>query len=284
MTVVPSTHGERLAAFENVNFSYEDGTEALRGITLDIRKGEQIALVGGNGSGKTTLAKHLNGLLKPTTGRVIVKGSDTRKEQVANLARIVGYVFQNPDHQLFCSTVAEEVRFGPMNFGLAEPEVERRTERALEIMTLERLKAEAPLSLSLGDRRRISIASVIAMAPEVIILDEPFTGLDAGEAESLMDVMREMNRQGTTIILITHDMRVVAEHSDRVIVLSHGRKVFDSKTRTAFSDLKLLRECGLIPPPAIQVAHHLREYGVSPEITTVEELADELARVLREQQ
>lgn len=278
----PSIDDERLATFRKVNFSYEDGTEALHGVTLDIGKGEHIALVGGNGSGKTTLAKHLNGLLKPTHGQVMVGGLDTSREPVSRLAKRVGYAFQNPDHQLFCPTVEEEVRFGPKNLGFPDSDVAKKAEHALEVMSIEHLKAEAPLSLSLGDRRRVSIASVIAMDTEVIVLDEPTTGLDAKEARELMSVMNEMNREGKTIVLITHEMRIVAEHSERVIVLSHGRIVSDSKTRMAFSDIDLLRDSGLTPPPVAQLAHRLREYGVSPGALTVEELTEEIARILED--
>ena len=276
----PSIGDERLAAFHDVDFTYEDGTEALRGITLDIWKGEHIALVGGNGSGKTTLAKHLNGLLRPTSGHVVVGGFDACKEPVARLARTVGYVFQNPDHQLFCPTVAEEVQFGPRNFGLPDSEIVERTNRALETMKLDHLKMEAPMSLSLGDRRRVSIASVIATDPEMIVLDEPFTGLDAKEADDLMMVVNDINREGRTIILITHDMRIVAEHSERVIVLAEGGLILDCKTRKAFSEASVLRNSGLTPPPVIQLAHSLSEYGVSPEVLTVDDLAQEIARLM----
>ena len=276
----PSIGDERLASFRNVDFTYEDGTEALSDITLDIWKGQHVALVGGNGSGKTTLAKHLNGLLKPTNGHVIVGGVDTCEKPVAKLARTVGYVFQNPDHQLFRPTVVEEVQFGPRNFGLSDAEVVEKTERAIRMMMLDHLKDAPPMSLSLGDRRRVSIASVIAAEPEMIVLDEPFTGLDAKEAEELMRVVNSINRDGKTIILITHDMRVVAEHSERVIVMAEGRLMLDCKTRMAFTELNLLRESGLLPPPVCQLAHRLREYGVSPEVLTVAELAEEINRVL----
>ena len=276
----PSIDDDLLAAFRDVDFTYEDGTEALRGITLDIWKGEHIALVGGNGSGKTTLAKHLNGLLTPTGGTVTVGGFDTCKEPVARLARTVGYVFQNPDHQLFCPTVADEVQFGPRNFGLSDSEIAEKTNRALEFMAIDHLKVEPPMSLSLGDRRRVSIASVIATDPEMIVLDEPFTGLDVKEAEELMRVVNGINREGKTIILITHDMRVVAEHSERVIVLAEGRLTLDCKTRKVFSESRLLRDSGLIPPPVSQLAHRLSEHGVSPETLTVNELAEEIARLM----
>ncbi len=275
-----SANGEvPVAALRNVSFTYDDGTEALRKVTLDIWQGEHIALVGGNGSGKTTLAKHLNGLLRPSTGHVSVRGRDTAKESVAALSRTVGYAFQNPDHQLFCTTVEEEVLFGPRNLGYPDAEAIDRADRALKMLSIDHLRGNAPLSLSLGDRRRVSIASVIAMGPDVLVLDEPSTGLDTREAAELMRALDALNQEGTTVILITHEMRLVAEHSERVVVMDGGRVSLDCRTRVAFSELEVLRDSGLVPPVPVQLAHRLRGLGVSPDVLTVEELADEVARV-----
>jgi energy-coupling factor transport system ATP-binding protein len=276
---LPTFDEEPIAALRNIDFSYDNGTEALQGVTLDIWRGEHIALVGGNGSGKTTLAKHLNGLLRPSRGRVFVKGKDTAKESVAALSRTVGYAFQNPDHQLFCPTVAEEVLFGPKNLGFAEAEAAEKADRALNMLSIDHLKGKAPLSLSLGDRRRVSVASVIAMDPEVLVLDEPSTGLDAREAAELMRALDGLNREGKTVILITHEMRLVAEHSERVVVMAHGQVSLDCRTRVAFSEPETLRQSGVIPPVAVQLAHRLHEFDVSPEVLTVDELAEEVARV-----
>ena len=273
------TDDERLAAYRDVDFSYEDGTEALRGITLDIWRGEHIALVGGNGSGKTTLAKHLNGLLRPTSGKVFVRGKDTKAETVAALSKTVGYAFQNPDHQLFCSTVADEVSFGPKNIGFSEDEAVKKAERAIELMAIGHLRDRAPLSLGLGDRRRVSIAAVIAMDPDILVLDEPSAGLDAMESSALMRVIDGLNRDGKTVILITHEMRLVAEHSERVLVMSQGKITLDCRTRLAFTDLDVLTSSVLMPPAVARLAHMLREQGVSPEVLTVTELAKEIARI-----
>jgi len=275
----PTADEGPIAAMRNVDFSYDDGTEALHSVTLDVWRGEHIALVGGNGSGKTTIAKLLNGLLRPSRGHVLVKGNDAAKESVAALSRTVGYAFQNPDHQLFCSTVAEEVLFGPKNLGFADAKAVEKADRALSLMSIGHLKDKAPLSLSLGDRRRVSVASVIAMDPEVLVLDEPSTGLDAGEAAELMRALDGLNQEGKTIILITHEMRLVAEHSERVLVMAHGHVVLDCRTRVAFSEPEALHESGLIPPAAIQLAHRLSDFGVSPEVLTVDELAEEVAKV-----
>ncbi|HIJ17132.1 MAG TPA: ATP-binding cassette domain-containing protein [Thermoplasmata archaeon] len=252
--------------------------EALKGVTLVIDKGEYLAVVGGNGSGKTTLAKHLNGLLRPTGGQVLVMGVQASTRTVAELARVVGYVFQNPDHQLFCRTVHDEVSFGPANIGLDGPEVKRRADRAIAVMNLSDIRDRPPLSLTLGLRRRVSIASVIAMEPQVLVLDEPTTGLDAREADELMAIIRRLNDEGTTIVLITHEMKLVAEHANRVVVMMDGKVVLDSDTRGAFSDLGLLRRSKLLPPPVTQLAHRLSQIGVSKDILTPQELVFELTR------
>jgi len=269
---------DRVIFLRDVKFTYESGVEALKGVTLVIDEGEYLAVVGGNGSGKTTLAKHLNGLLRPTGGQVLVMGVQAPTRTVAELARVVGYVFQNPDHQLFCRTVHDEVSFGPANIGLDGPEVKRRTDRAIAVMSLSDVRDRPPLSLTLGHRRRVSIASVIAMEPKVLVLDEPTTGLDAREADELMAIIRMLNDEGTTIVLITHEMKLVAEHANRVVVMMDGKVVLDSDTRGAFSDLGLLRRCKLLPPPVTQLAHRLSQIGVSKDILTPQELVFELTR------
>jgi len=262
----------------DVKFTYESGVDALRGVTLAVDKGEYLAIVGGNGSGKTTLAKHMNGLLRPTGGQVLVNGAQSSTRTVAELARVVGYAFQNPDHQLFCRTTQDEVSFGPTNTGLDEQEVRRRTDRAIELMGLSEVRTRPPLSLTLGFRRKISIASVIAMEPQVLILDEPTTGLDAREADELMAIVQRLNDEGRTVVLITHEMKLVAEHANRVVVMADGRVVLDSDARGAFSDLELLRHSKLLPPPVTQLAHKLAQIGVSRDALTPQELVFELMR------
>jgi energy-coupling factor transport system ATP-binding protein len=263
---------ERILSLGNVKFTYEGGVEALMEVSLEVRRGEYIALVGGNGSGKTTLAKHLNGLLRPTSGRIWVGGRDSADLTVAVLARTVGYAFQNPDHQLFCTSVEDEVRFGPHNLGRPDDEVRRLSETAMEVMGIADIRAKPPLTLSLGQRRRVSIAAVLAMDPAVLVLDEPTTGLDHGEARELMEILSGLNRDGKTVILITHDMRLVAEHATRVVIMSGGQIVLDSDVRGAFDDLGLLRDAQLIPPPISILAHRLEGRGVPADILTADEM------------
>lgn len=261
-----------------VKYRYEAGVEALRGVTLEVDKGEYIAIVGGNGSGKTTLAKHMNGLLRPTSGQVFVSGVDSSTMTTAEIARVVGYAFQNPDHQLFCGTVEEEVSFGPRNMGVPPADLKRRVGRAMDVMGLAEVRDKPPLSLSLGLRRRVSIASVIAMEPQVLVFDEPTTGLDSRESAELMALVRGMNKEGRTVVLITHEMKLVAGHANRVLVMSDGRIVLDADTRGAFSDIELLRRSKLLPPPVTQLAHKLAPMGVSRDVLTPEELVFELTR------
>ncbi len=263
---------DRLLSLNNVSYTYEGGIEALTDVSLEVRKGEYIALVGGNGSGKTTLAKHLNGLLRPESGRLVVRGVDAGSLSVAELARTVGYAFQNPDHQLFCTSVEDEVRFGPRNLGRSASDVEHFSESAMDVMGVASLRSLPPLTLSLGERRRVSIASVLAMDPSVLVLDEPTTGLDHDEARELMEILSGLNRDGKTIILITHDMRLVAEHAMRVVVMSRGRVALDSDVRGAFDDLGLLRDAQLLPPPVSVLAHRLEGRGVPADILTADEM------------
>jgi len=269
---------QRLISAVNLKYSYEGGIEALRGVSINIEPGEYIAIVGGNGSGKTTLAKNFNGLLSPTSGSVTVKGRPADEMRVAEIARVIGYAFQNPDHQLFCSTVDEEVRFGPVNLGYSADEVKQKTERAIDAMNLGLLRNEPPFSLRLGERRRVSIASVIAMDPEVMILDEPTTGLDAEESRELMERLGRFNREGKTIILITHDMKLVAECASRVVVMAEGRMLLDSDPRGAFSSLDIIRQSNLAPPAVTQLSHRLSEYGIPEDIISPEELVFHIMR------
>ncbi len=258
----------------DIKYAYEGGIEALKGVNLRIDKGEFIAIVGGNGSGKTTLAKNLNGLLRPTSGSVDIAGKPAAKMTVAQLARFVGYAFQNPDHQLFSATVEEEIGFGPRNLGMASADVTRQTEHAIALMGLGKFRAEQPLSLTLGLRRKVSIASVIAMDPQLILLDEPTTGLDAGEIDDLMGCIQALNEEGHTLILITHDMRLVAQHAKRVLVMADGRVVLDSDPAGAFADIEILESSRLKPPPVTVLAHRLAEFGIPKDSATPEQLVD----------
>jgi len=231
--------------------------QAVRGVTVSISKGDYIALIGKNGSGKSTLAKHFNGLLRPTTGTVVVGGLDTATTRSERLSRIVGYVFQNPDYMLFSTTIEDEVAFGPKNLKLQSGEVRKRVNEALEVTGLTQLRKESPLFFGKGIRRRITIAAVLSMDPDVMVIDEPTTGMDYRGRESVMTLIDRLNELGKTIVIITHDMKVVAAHSYRVLVMSDGQVILDSPTEDLFESRDALARASLKPPQRIQVADEL---------------------------
>lgn len=257
-----------LLALENAAYAYPDGTPALRGVTWTVQPGEFVALVGPNGSGKTTLAKLLNGLLKPTAGRVMVAGRDTRTARVPELARTVGYVFQNPDHQIFAATAAEEIAFGLRLRGLPPGEVARRVAEALDRFRLGNYAHQPPALLGSSQRRLVSLAAVLATRPQVLVLDEPSGGLDSQSLQALMAAVVEFQRQGGTVLLITHDMRLVAEYAARVAVLLAGEMVFEGSPGELFRRREILRQACLAVPPVIRLAQRLTVHGFSDQAFT----------------
>jgi energy-coupling factor transport system ATP-binding protein len=263
---------------EGLHFGYEKNLEVLQGIDLAIRRGEFVAIIGQNGSGKTTLVKHFNGLLRPTVGNVFVNGIDTEHKTVAELSRTVGYLFQNPDHQIFSASVDEEIAFGPKNLGLGSGEVEKRVEEALKLVGLEEYKKVPPTTLGLGQRRKVTLAAIVAMKPDVMVLDEPTTGIDWSGSIQLMNSVRELNKLGHTIVTITHSMRVVAQYADRIIVLANGKVILDGSTREVFSKPDVLKTTFLTPPQITCLAQELLPLGFSPDILSVDEFYSELKR------
>ncbi len=249
---------------------YLGGIEALKGVSLEIYPREFIVILGQNGSGKTTLVKHFNGLLKPTRGEVIVYGMDTKTVSIAELAKKVGYVFQNPDHQIFSKTVREEIAFGPKNLKLSEEEIDERVAEAARILKIEEYLDENPFNLSWGLRQRVAIASILSMKPEVLIVDEPTTGQDHKTGREIMEILCKLNKEGITIIVITHDMKLAAEYAQRAIVMKEGHILLDGNIRDVFSKIEVLKEAYLMPPQITQLSLKLRKYGV-PTALRVEE-------------
>lgn len=256
---------------ENLWFQYTAEIVALQGIDLEIPRGAFVAVLGQNGSGKTTLVKHFNGLLKPTKGRVLVNGQDTSKSSIGRLARSVGYVFQNPDHQLFSATVREEIEFGPRNLGLAPGEVARRADETMAHFDLAEHAAEPPALLSFGLRRKVSIAAVCSMRPEILILDEPTTGLDWQSTLDMMQLVQDLHRAGHTILLVTHDMKVAAEFTELTLVLRDGQVLLLDDTRSAFRQIEILRQTQIEPPQITALANRMRPLGMPEGVLTVEE-------------
>jgi len=261
---------------KDLHFEYEKGTEVIRGIDLDIHRGECVAIVGQNGSGKTTLVKHFNGLLRPTSGKIILNGVDTAGKTVAQLSKTVGYLFQNPDHQIFSTSVEEEIAFGPKNLGVGPEETERRVAEALKLVGLEEYRKVPPSTLGLGQRRKVTLASIVSMKPDVMILDEPTTGIDWNGSIQIMNSVRELNRQGHTIITITHSMRIVAQYAKRTIVLANGEVILDGPTREVFSKPDILRTTFLAPPQITSLAQELQSLGFPKDIISVDEFCSNL--------
>lgn len=251
---------------------YPGGVEALKGVSLKIQEGELTAIIGQNGSGKTTLVKHFNGLLKPTKGRVLVKGVDTKNYDPKKLVSIVGYVFQNPTHQLFCTTIEEEIAFGPRNLGISEEEVKERVEEMLKTFRLEEYRGEHPYRLSFPLRKMLTIASVYAMRPEVLVLDEPTTAQDHIGVTLIKRTVEELNARGHTIVIITHDMSLVAEVSKRAVVLFEGKIIADDTPKKVFTNHKAMEETKLIPPQITRLAQLFRDPRIPDDILTVDEM------------
>jgi len=256
---------------EDVHFTYPSGVEALRGISLHVAPGEFVALVGPNGAGKSTLAKLLMGLIRPTRGRVRVGSLDTRDVSPAVLARCVGYAFQNPDHQIFAATVEEEIAFGPRNLKLPPDVVRQRVEAMLALFQLREYRQWPPSVLGFGTRRKVALASVLAMCPQVLILDEPTGGLDERAAHEVMRYVAAYHQAGHTVLLITHDMRLVARWAPRTVVILDGRVLYDGPTHRLFTEEAVLSRAHLAPPPVCRLAQALAEYGFPADVLTVEE-------------
>ncbi len=265
----------------DVDFEYPDGTEALKDINLEIRQGEFIALIGQNGSGKTTLSKCLNGLYKPTAGDIIVDDLNSKDSSIVQMVKRVGYVFQNPDHQLFNSNCWDEVAYGPRNIQLSEEEVKERVNEALKVVGLpEHLYGEHPFFLSKGLRQRVAIASILALRPQVIIVDEPTTGQDIKQSLEIMDFLKELNEvHGHTIVIITHDMPIVGIYARRVIAMAQARIMADGPTREVFTKADVLEKTFLAPPQITQLAQADPSLGFAPGTLTVAEMVNQFNKI-----
>jgi energy-coupling factor transport system ATP-binding protein len=230
---------------------------AVKYVSFTINKGEFVALIGQNGSGKTTVLKNLLGLLKPTLGSVKVAGLDTRTTPVADMARHIGFVLQNPDQQLFAETVAEEAAYGPRNLGLGKEVVEQRVAEALRLVGLGDKREEFPPALSKGDRAKTVIASALALDPEILILDEPTTGQDYRGCHQIMQIAKTLNEQGRTVVFVTHHMALVAEYAQRVIVMNQGKILMDGSTVSVFDQPEVVHQAYIIPPQITELGQAL---------------------------
>jgi energy-coupling factor transport system ATP-binding protein len=275
---------EKIIEIDNVYYEYPEGIQALRGVTNYVLRGEIVAIMGENGAGKTTLIKHFNGLLKPTRGRIKVKDKDTRETSVAELSRIVGIVFQNPDHQLFAETVFDEVAFPLRNFGFPEDAIENRVKWALNILELYQYRNNSPFMLSVGERKRLAIASVLAYDPEVIVLDEPTAGQDYLQKEKISEIIKLLKLMGKTIVLVTHDVEFVTMYVQRIIVMSQGKIIAEGPPHRVLTDYNVIRRGNLLPPQLVRISRAL--YGKSLldryDYLSVEDLSREIISKMRE--
>ena len=237
--------------FSNVGFSYNE-TANVHDLNVKVHKGDFISIIGSNGAGKSTFSKLTNGLLKPSVGDVLVLGENTKKQKVSALAKHIGFLFQNPDRQICCSTVREEIAFSLRNNGIAEDEIKIRVEKTLNEFGFD--GDTEPFNMSRGQRQRLCLACLIALNPEILILDEPTTGLDYRECMEVMSRIRELNENGTTVIMVCHDMEVVLDFAKTIIVMNRGEILGQGETRAVLSNKALLSKARLLPPQIAQVA------------------------------
>lgn len=260
-----------MISIENLFFSYPDGTQVLNGVNLSIEKGDSVAIIGRNGSGKTTLVKHLNGLLQPTKGKVSINGVTTEGKEPAELSRTIGLVFQNPDDQIFSTKVYNEVAFGPRNLGLSASEVDLRVNNALEVTNLGKYRDVHPYDLTITERKLLCLATILAMDPQVLVLDEPTTAQDQVGVIRLGEVIHKILQTGKTVITITHDMEFVAEFFNRSIVMRLGEIILDGTTEDVYTQVDLLRST-YVKPPSMAILG--QEIGAPRSAITVHSMMD----------
>lgn len=250
---------------ENLSFTYPDGTRALKNINIEIEKGEKVAIIGPNGAGKSTLFSHFNGLTEPTSGCVKIEGKPIsfEKDELLKVRQKVGIVFQDPNDQLFAPTVKEDIAFGPMNLGLSYDEVEKRVEDALKMVGMENYEDKTPHHLSGGQQKRIAIAGIIAMKPELMILDEPTAGLDPDSVEKVLNIMNQLNEEGMTLIISSHDIDMISKYADKIFVLYNGEIIESGNKNKIFSDMELLKKAHLRTPITTEILYNLKESGLN---------------------
>lgn len=242
---------------KNVNYMYPGGTLAADHLSIRIKSGENIAVIGKNGAGKSTLAKMLNGLLKPREGDVLIGDMNTRDYTTAQISKLAGYVFQNPDEQIFHAAVEKEVAFGPKRMKLKKEEIKRRTEEALKLTHLLEYREENPYNLPLSQRKFVTIAAVLAMEPDIYIFDEPTAGQDMAGNQKLAEILRHLHRKGKTVITITHDMEFVAENCKKIIVMANNKIIRTGSPEEIFWDMEVMKEANLKQPSVSRICRQL---------------------------
>jgi energy-coupling factor transport system ATP-binding protein len=250
-------------------------------VSLTIKDGEFLAVMGQNGAGKTTLVKQFNGLLKPSKGTVLVDGVLTTKVSVASLAKSVGFVFQNPDHQLFSESVEQEIAFALRNFGFNEDITKKRVTWALNLLSLTQYRETSPFMLSGGERKRVALASVLAWDPKILMLDEPTIGQDYQQKEKLRQFILQMRTQGKTVIIVTHDVEFVAECNPRVVLMREGKIIADGEAKKILTDSEVVTEAFIVPPQIAQMFMQLASPDLPTDVIDVYEAREVLLKALR---
>jgi cobalt transport protein ATP-binding subunit len=273
---------ESIVSVEDVKFSYPAGVSALKGVSLEIKKGEKVAILGPNGSGKSTLILLIAGLLNPTKGQIKVFGQPTTSKDFPKLRSRIGLVFQDPDDQLFTPTVREDVEYGPKNLGLPAKVISERCDHILEDIGISHLKDRPPHRLSFGEKKKVSLATALILRPELLILDEPTANLDLLSRRALIDLLNELNAEGTTIIISTHDVEALPELADRVIVVSHGLLLGRGEMHEVLQDVALLESAGLELPSIARLFTKLKKSGLVDDVPiTYEEALTLLQKELK---
>ena len=257
---------EPIVSVEDVKFSYPAGVSALKGVSLEIRKGEKVAILGPNGSGKSTLILLIAGLLNPTKGKIKVFGQPTTSKDFPKLRSRIGLVFQDPDDQLFTPTVREDVEYGPKNLGLPAKVISERCDHILEDIDISHLKDRPPHRLSFGEKKKVSLATALILRPELLILDEPTANLDLLSRRALIDLLNELNAEGTTIVISTHDVEALPELADRVIVVSHGSLLGRGEMHEVLQNAALLESAGLELPSIARLFTKLKKSGLVDDV------------------
>ena len=271
--------GEAVVSVRDLEFAYDPTKPVLRGLNFDIHQGEFLAIIGANGSGKTTLVNCLTGLLLPDHGQIVIDGNDTQKIKISELAKNLGYVFQNPDHQLFANSVADELRFSLGQDTTTDEEQERSIAKTLDIVGLGHMVNRHPFSLSRGQRQKLAVAASLIHEPRIILLDEPTTGQDRRSLGDLLDLLARLNKQGNTTIMVTHDMDVVTAYATRVIVMADGEVVLDGDREHVFyNEFEALEALNLRPPTIVEFCRRLEGNGF-PRFLTVDDLVEYVQEV-----
>jgi cobalt/nickel transport system ATP-binding protein len=271
---------------KDVHFQYEDGTMALQGVSLGIEEGKKVVILGSNGAGKSTLFLHFNGIHKPQSGEI--KFADEKikykNSYLKNLRKNVGIVFQDPDTQLFSANVFQEISFGPLNLGLSEEETRRRVTRAMEETGITHLKDRPTHLLSYGEKKRVAIADILAMDPQVIIFDEPTAWLDPVSTVQIIHLLNKINEQGKTLLLSTHDVDLAYSWADYIIVMKKGRVISKGRPEEVFQDEILLKDAGLVKPWILEVYDKLLEQGMLRDSSFIPRTKEELLQMIGEKE